>query len=77
VLTTCQYNPDADNPKLKAFKSNYLKRFGMEPDVFSAHAFDGMNMIIEAIQKVGLNRVLIRDILTDLISFLGYKGVTG
>jgi len=77
VVTTCQYNPDADNPKLKAFKSNYLKRFGMEPDVFAAHAYDGMNMIIEAIQKVGLNRVLIRDILTDLKSFQGYQGVTG
>ncbi|OFY60366.1 MAG: hypothetical protein A2Y71_01885 [Bacteroidetes bacterium RBG_13_42_15] len=77
VVTPCQYNPDADNPKLKAFKSNYLKRFGMEPDVFAAHAYDGMNMIIEAIQKVGLNRVLIRDILTDLKSFQGYQGVTG
>jgi ABC-type branched-subunit amino acid transport system substrate-binding protein len=77
VVATCQYNPDADNPKLKAFKSNYLKRFGMEPDVFAAHAYDGMNMIIEAIQKVGLNRVLIRDILTDLKSFQGYQGVTG
>lgn len=34
-------------------------------------------MIIEAIDKVGLNRVHIRDILTDLKTFQGYKGVTG
>jgi hypothetical protein len=34
-------------------------------------------MIIEAIQKVGLNRVLIRDILTDMKTFQGYQGVTG
>jgi ABC-type branched-subunit amino acid transport system substrate-binding protein len=77
IVTTCQYNPDADNPKLKTFKSNYLKRFGMEPDVFAAHAYDGMNMLIEAIQQVGLNRVLIRDILTDMKTFQGYQGVTG
>jgi branched-chain amino acid transport system substrate-binding protein len=77
VVATCQYNPDADDPKLKAFKANYLKRFGMEPDVFAAHAYDGMNMLIEAIQKVGLNRVLIRDILTDMKTFQGYQGVTG
>ena len=77
VVTTCQYNPDSDDPKLKAFKANYLKRFGMEPDVFAAHAYDGMNMLIEAIQKVGLNRVLIRDVLTDMKTFQGYQGVTG
>jgi ABC-type branched-subunit amino acid transport system substrate-binding protein len=77
VTTTCQYNPDADDPKLKAFKSNYIKRFDQEPDVFAAHAYDGMNMIIAAIQKAGLNRVLIRDILLDLKTFQGYQGVTG
>ena len=32
---------------------------------------------LEAIHKVGLNRVLIRDILTDLETFQGYEGVTG
>jgi ABC-type branched-subunit amino acid transport system substrate-binding protein len=77
IVTTCQYNPDANDPKLKAFKSNYLKRFGQEPDVFAAHAYDGMNLIIEAVQKVGLNRALIRDILTDMKTFQGYQGVTG
>ena len=77
IVTTCQYNPDSDDPKLKTFKSDYQKRFGMEPDVFAAHAYDGMNILIEAIQKVGLNRVLIRDILLDLKTFQGYQGVTG
>ena len=77
MVTTCQYNPDSDNPKLKAFKANYLKRFGQEPDVFAAHAYDGMNLLIEAINKAGLNRVLIRDLLTDRKTFQGYPGVTG
>jgi len=77
IITTCQYNPEANDPKLKAFKANYVKRFGQEPDVFAAHAYDGMNIIIEAIRKAGLNRVLIRDLLTDLKTFQGYQGVTG
>ena len=77
IVTTCQYNPDADDPKLKAFKASFIKRFGMEPDVFAAHAYDGMNILIEAINKAGLNRALIRDVLTDLKTFQGYKGVTG
>ena len=77
IVTTCQYNPDADIPQLKAFHTNYSKRFGMEPDVFAAHAYDGMNMIISAINKAGLNRVLIRDILMDLKTFQNYQGITG
>lgn len=77
IVTTCQYNPDSNNPKLKAFRENYKKQFGVEPDVFAAHAYDGMNILLEAVKKAGLNRVLIRDILTDLKTFQGYDGITG
>ncbi len=35
------------------------------------------SVIIQAIRKAGLNRVLIRDVLTDLKTFQGYKGITG
>lgn len=77
IVTTSPYNPDIDNPELKAFQFNYFKKFGIKPDVFAAHAYDGMNMIIKAIQKVGLNRVLIRDVLTDLKTFQNYQGITG
>lgn len=77
IVSTCQYNPESEDPKLKKFQAAYRKRFSQEPDVFAAHSYDAINMIIEAIQKVGLNRVLIRDILTDLKTFQGWKGVTG
>jgi len=77
IVSTCQYNPNADIPGLKSFQADYFKRFGIQPDVFAAHAYDGMNLIIKAIHKEGLNRVLIRDVLTDLKTFQGYQGVTG
>ncbi len=77
VVTTCQYNPNADIPALKAFQKNYNERFGMEPDVFAAHAYDGMNIIIKSIHTAGLNRALMRDVMTDLTTFQGYQGVTG
>lgn len=77
IVTTCQYNPEADDPRLKSFKADYAKRFGQEPDVFAAHAYDGMNILIGAIRKAGLNRVLIRDLLTDLKTFQNYQGITG
>ena len=77
VVSTCQYNPDSQDPKYLEFKADYIKKFNQDPDVFAAFAYDGMNMIIKAIEKVGLNRVLIRDVLTDLKSFQGYQGITG
>jgi branched-chain amino acid transport system substrate-binding protein len=77
LITTCQYNPESNDPKYKAFQANYKKRFGQEPDVFAAHAYDGMNLLIAAIDKVGLNRVFIRDILTERKTFQGFPGVTG
>jgi len=77
VVSTCQYNPHSDNPKLDNFNRDYASRFDMDPDVFAVHAYDGMNLILQAIQKAGLNRVLIRDVLTDLYTFQGYQGVTG
>ncbi len=77
LVTTCQYNPTLNNPKLKAFQKHYYERFGIEPDVFAAHAYDGMNILIAAIRKAGLNRYRIRDVLTDLKTFQGYEGITG
>jgi hypothetical protein len=37
-----------DNPKYRDFHNAYVKRFNMDPDVFAAHAYDGMNMIIKS-----------------------------
>jgi len=77
IVTTCQYNPTLDMPNLVAFNKNYEKRFGLKPDVFAAHAYDGMNIIIDAIHIAGLNRALMRDVMTDMKTFQGYQGITG
>jgi ABC-type branched-subunit amino acid transport system substrate-binding protein len=77
VVTTCQYNPESGNPELEKFKRNYRERFGMEPDVFAAHAYDGINILVEAIEMAGLNRAKIRDLLCDLETFQDYQGITG
>jgi branched-chain amino acid transport system substrate-binding protein len=74
IITTCQYNPASDSPQLKAFRENYKKRFGQDPDVFAVHAYDGMNITIAAIKRVGLNRALIRDELTNLKRYQGVSG---
>jgi branched-chain amino acid transport system substrate-binding protein len=57
----------------KNFAESYQKTFGTPPGAVSAYAFDGMNILIEAIRKGGLER---EDIQTAMKS-ITYNGVTG
>jgi len=68
------YNPTRKDPAYLKFIEDFRKRFEDNPETYAAHAFDGMNMIIAAIEKAGLNRALIRD---ELVRMSNYKGVTG
>lgn len=74
VVATYPYNPDAGISQLIDFRKHYSERFGVEPDTYAAHAYDGANMIIQAINKAGLNRYRIRD---ELAKMKRYQGVTG
>jgi ABC-type branched-subunit amino acid transport system substrate-binding protein len=68
------YNPNKMDPAYLKFIEDFRKRFNDNPETYAAHAFDGMNMIIAAIEKAGLNRALIRD---ELAAMPNYEGVTG
>ena len=67
--------PTRKDPKLEAFREAFRKRFGEEPETYAAHAYDGMNMLIWAIQAAGLNRAKIRDVLAYRTE--PWPGVTG
>jgi ABC-type branched-subunit amino acid transport system substrate-binding protein len=69
------WNPERQDPKLEAFRYSFLKRFGVAPDTYAAHAYDGMNMLIWAVQVGGLNRAKIRDVLAYRAK--PWPGVTG
>jgi branched-chain amino acid transport system substrate-binding protein len=77
VVSTCQYDPDTNDPKYLEFKKAYKARFNMEPDVFAVFAYDGTNILIKAIEKAGLNRAQVRDLLTDNKTFQNYEGASG
>lgn len=74
VAAGVPYNPNSQHVRFMAFQAAYQKAFNMEPDAYAAHAYDGMNMLLDAIQQAGLNRALIRD---SLASMSTYQGVTG
>jgi ABC-type branched-subunit amino acid transport system substrate-binding protein len=75
VFCTYPWDPDRKDPKLDAFKKAFQQRWGVEPDTYAAHAYDGANMLIWAIQTAGLNRAKIRDVLAYRVE--PFPGVTG
>lgn len=75
VVCGYPWNPERQDPKLGAFRQAFAGRFGEQPDTYAAHAYDGMNMLIWALQTVGLNRAKIRDVLAYRQE--PWDGVTG
>jgi len=69
------WDPTRQDQDLTAFRGAFTKRFGVEPSTYSAHAYDGMNMLLWAVQTAGLNRAKIRDVLAHRST--PYQGVTG
>ena len=75
VICGFPWNPDSKDEKLDAFRDAFRERFNQEPETYSAHAYDGMNMLIWAVQTAGLNRAKIRDLLAHRAK--PWPGVTG
>jgi branched-chain amino acid transport system substrate-binding protein len=75
-VTASALNPSRQDPKWVSFRERFRKRFGEEPDAYAAHAYDGMNILIGAIEKAGLNRGRIMKVLRDY-QLKPYDGVGG
>jgi len=75
VICAYPWNPQRQDPMLTAWRRRFEKRFGVPPDTYAAHGYDGMNMLIWAIDTAGLNRAKIRDVLA--YRTVPFKGVTG
>ncbi len=74
VIAGYPYDPESRDSKYTDFVKSFSDRFGDAPETYAAHAYDGMTMIIDAIERAGLNRALIRD---ELAKVTQYNGVTG
>ncbi|HYW78009.1 MAG TPA: ABC transporter substrate-binding protein [Thermoguttaceae bacterium] len=75
VVCTFPWDPTHKDPKYDTFRADFRQRFNEEPETYAAHAYDGMNMMIWAVQVAGLNRAKIRDVIAYRSS--AWPGVTG
>lgn len=76
LTTVCPLDPTRQDPKWQAFREEFVERFHAEPDPFAAYAYDGMNILIAAVRKAGLNRGRIMDALREH-GMKEYQGVSG
>jgi len=76
MVMTTTLDPTRQDPKWLAFREAYRKRFNEDPIDYAAYAYDGMNILTSAIEKAGLNRGRIMDVLRDY-QMKSYEGVTG
>ena len=55
------------------FKKAFQRKYGKDPTEIAAYAFDGMNLIIEAIRSSNYDPEKVQEAMTKI----NYKGVTG
>jgi branched-chain amino acid transport system substrate-binding protein len=75
VMAGFPWDPTRKSARLERFRKAYKERFDMEAETYAAHAYDGMNLMLWAIQAAGLNRAKIRDLIAHLPH--PWPGVTG
>lgn len=69
--------PDADPQKKVAldYRSAYLKKFGKETNQFAGGAFDGLNIMLAALKKVGTDKSKVRDAIEQTRGYVGTQGI--
>jgi branched-chain amino acid transport system substrate-binding protein len=59
--------------RYSSFSKDYQDKYGSAPNALASYAYDGMNLIVEAIKKAGTDRENIQKSLSSI----SYVGVTG
>lgn len=70
LIPSDKWDPSA----FREFKAVYEKKFGILPGVVASYAFDGMNVLIQAIKKAGSSE---REKIQKALFETDYMGITG
>jgi branched-chain amino acid transport system substrate-binding protein len=66
--------PKWSGPKYRDFVEGYQELYGNLPGIVAAYAYDGMNLLIEAIRNAGTSE---RELIQKSLEKICYEGVTG
>jgi branched-chain amino acid transport system substrate-binding protein len=76
LVSISAIDPTRTDPAWQQFRQRFVAHFHTEPDAYAAYAYDGMNMLIAAIQTAGPNRGKIMDVMRQY-EMKSYAGVSG
>ena len=74
ILTAWAYDPQSKDRAMQSFVSAFKNRYGAEPDVFAAQAYDAAKLIAKAISDSGAGA---EDIKKGLYGIKNYPGASG
>jgi branched-chain amino acid transport system substrate-binding protein len=77
VLIAQAYSPETQNAVNKAFRDAYVSQYKKEPPQFSAQAFTGVQVFVEALQALGKQGKVNQENLADLRTALNKQLLTG
>jgi branched-chain amino acid transport system substrate-binding protein len=69
--------PDSDPQKkvILDYQATYKKKYGKETNMFGGNAFDGFNMLVAALKKVGDDKNRLRDAIEQTQGYVGVSGI--
>lgn len=77
IYVGAPFSAQDPRPEVQAFVSAYQRKYHASPDGNAALAYDATKLLARAVEKVGADRVKIRDYLASLNDGSAYRGVTG
>ncbi len=78
MFLSTTFMSDSPEPHVRAYVEEYRRRFNSDPNMFSAQAFDAVNIMLEAIARTwpDVTRQRVRDELAKTKDFPGVTGAT-
>jgi len=75
VFPSASFDVDADEPSVRRFVAAYRARYQDPPDVYAAHAYDAVQVLVEAARKAGSWRP--DDLRQGLLTIDNHDGASG
>ncbi|HKI86781.1 MAG TPA: ABC transporter substrate-binding protein [Thermoanaerobaculia bacterium] len=74
-LTQAVFDPKSKEPIVHDFVTSYEKKYGSEPDLYAAHGFDAMRVLVEALKEADSTQAI--DFWKGMRAIRAFPGVTG
>jgi branched-chain amino acid transport system substrate-binding protein len=77
IYVGAPFSAQDPRPEVRTFVEAYKRKYNATPDGNAALAYDATKLLAYAVERVGPDRVKIREFLASLANAGGFQGVTG